>query len=138
MNPGATINRHQQLQTESQGPILRPKVCACGKTMTARQLKQHGKCVTCVLVATLAPGDVEKLQHMLGATEHFVRSKWGWRNHYCCGVQDRAAMHRLVDAGLAREGNALLSSVYFHATPAGCQAVGIGAAGTRLAMEAQP
>jgi hypothetical protein len=42
--------------------------------------------------------------------------------HHCCNVQDRAAMLRLVGAGLVEIGQPLLGLTYFHATVAGYNA----------------
>lgn len=137
-DPGKTITRHQQLAAEKSPPILRPKKCACGTNITARQLDQYGKCDVCALTASLKPGDLEKLRHMLGATDRYPKSKWGFRNHYCCGMQDWPAMSRMVQAGLVRSGDSLLSSLYFHATALGCRAAGLGAAGIRRALGVRP
>jgi len=134
-----TERKHLAIQNEPPPVVLRAKACACGAQATARQLAQHGKCSTCVLTADITADDLAKLQFMLGAVPgRDLKHRWGARNHYCCGVQDRAAMERLVSAGLARVGAPLLTSLYFHATTAGCRAVGMGAAGIRLALEARP
>jgi len=73
---------------------------------------------------------------MLGATRHHPKTKWGFRNHYCCGVQDRAAMERLVAADLAKRGAVQLTSQYYHATKDGCRAVGLDRSGIVRAMGA--
>ena len=130
--------QHIAMQKESAPISLRPKECLCGRKITARQMVQHTKCATCVLTAGITPDDLLKLQHMLGATEQHAKSRWGFRNHYCCGVQDRASMERLVAAGLARPGAALLQSRYFHATIDGCRAAGLNAAAIRRALGGQP
>jgi hypothetical protein len=77
---------------------------------------QHGKCEHCRLTAGLAAGDLDKLRHMLGATAHHPKTKWGFRNYYLCNVQDRESMERLVAAGLAVRGEVLLRTQYYHAT----------------------
>lgn len=128
--------QHHAINNESAPPSLIPKRCPCGKPITARQLKQHGKCEHCRLTAGLAKGDLNKLRHMLGATKHHPKTKWGFRNHYLCNVQDREAMERLVAAGLARAGEQLLRTQYYHATKDGCRAAGLDRSGIVRAMEA--
>ena len=128
--------QHRAINTESAPPSLIPKRCSCGKSITARQLSQHGKCEHCRLTAGLAEGDLDKLRHMLGATSHDAKTKWGFRNHYCCGKQDRDAMERLVAAGLAERGAVQLTSQYYHATMNGCRAAGLDRAGIARAMGA--
>lgn len=131
--------QHRAIQSESAPISLRGKFCACGGKVTARQLTQHGKCNTCVLTAEITPDDLAKLQHMLGAVPGWhLKSQWGFRNHYCCGVQDRESMERLVAAGLARAGDLLLTSRNYHATALGCRAAGLGAAATRRALGDHP
>lgn len=133
-----TERKHLAIQAEAPPVVLRAKLCACSAQTTARQLAQHGKCPTCVLTAGIKPEDLMNLLHMLGIKPGTPKNRWGARNHYCCGTQDRASMARLVSAGLARAGAPLLTSLYFHATANGCRAVGMGAAGIRLALGAQP
>lgn len=130
-----TEREHLAIQKGGAPISLRPKHCACGKKVTAKLLAQHGTCDGCRLTADLEPGDLARLQHMLGVSAHSKRA--GYRNHYCCGIQDRASMLRLVAAGLAIEGRSLLTSRYFHATVDGCRAAGLNAAGIRRAMEGQ-
>lgn len=127
---------HRAINKESAPPSLIPKRCACGKSITARQLNQYGKCEHCRLTTGLLDGDMEKLRHMLGATPRHASTKWGFRNHYLCGVQDRDAMERLVVAGLAIRGEPLLSSQYYHATRDGCRAAGLDRSGIARALGA--
>lgn len=45
------------------GPVLKPKKCACGKNVFAKQLTQYGKCPRCVRAAhagTSAPNETDK------------------------------------------------------------------------------
>lgn len=128
--------QHRAIQNEKPGPVHEVKRCTCGAKVTARQLGQHGKCEHCRLTVGLADGDLDKLRHMLGATAHHPKAHWGFRNHYLCNVQDRAAMERLVAAGLARAGEQLLRTQYFHATRDGCRAAGLDRSGIARALEA--
>ena len=109
------------------------------KASTAKQLAQHGKCAACALAAVrdaIMPGDFAKLQHMLGAVQHYQRYKWGWRNYFAAGSgQQHEAMQRLVGAGLATAGRATGDMTYFYATRLGCKAAGLDAAGIKRAME---
>lgn len=75
--------------------------------------------------------DMDSLRHMLGAVPgRYPKHKWGWRNHYCASNagEDYDSMQRLVAAGLAVEGCAQSSSTFYHATEAGCKAVGMSKA----------
>lgn len=50
-NPSSTERYH--MATHQSFPlVLRRKVCACGKQITARQETQYGKCVSCVRAKT--------------------------------------------------------------------------------------
>jgi len=113
--------------------------CTCGKASTAKQLTQHGKCAACALAAVRAaimPGDLTKLQHMLGAVEGKPKNRWGYRNYFAAGSgQQHEAMQRLVVAGLATAGRVANEMTYFHATRLGCRAAGLDGAGIRRAME---
>lgn len=129
--------QHLAINRESAPVSLIPKRCPCGKAIKARQLSQHGKCEHCRLTSGLLDGDLDKLRHMLGATDHHSAKKWGFRNHYLCGAQDRAAMERLVGAGLAVRGDALLASQYYHATKDGCRAAGLDRSGIARALGAE-
>ncbi|WP_175444579.1 hypothetical protein [Janthinobacterium sp. HH104] len=46
-NP-AQITRHHLANQSAPAFSLIRKRCACGKASTARQLRQYGRCVTCV------------------------------------------------------------------------------------------
>lgn len=127
--------QHRAIQSEKPGPVHEAKRCKCGAKVTARQLNQHGKCEYCRLTAGLADGDLDKLRHMLGAAGNSA-AKPGFRNHYLCNVQDRAAMERLVAAGLARAGEQLLQTQYYHATRDGCRAAGLDRSGIARALGA--
>jgi hypothetical protein len=137
------VDRHHQVNiNESAPPVLIPKRCACGKAATAKQLGQHGKCVACQLtdrVATLHPGDIDKLKHALGANSRYPQSKWGFRNYYCAarGGASEEAMRRMVAAGFMTAGYESETQAYFHATKAGCKLAGLNSAGVRRALEDQ-
>ncbi|MGK5071024.1 hypothetical protein [Janthinobacterium sp. RT4P48] len=131
--------QHRAIANEKPAPTLARKACACGKRTTAKQLAQHGKCAACALAAVrdaIMPGDLAKLQHMLGAVQQYPKSKWGWRNYFAAGSgQQHEAMQRLVVAGLATAGRACGDMTYFYATRLGCKAAGLDAAGIKRAME---
>ena len=135
----ARVERQHLANIKGPAFSLIRKVCACGKTSTAKQLAQHGKCAACALTAVrdaIMPGDLAKLQHMLGAVKQYPKSKWGWRNYYAAGGgQAREAMQRLVASGLATAGRATNEMTYFHATRLGCKAAGLDGAGIKRAME---
>ena len=83
---------------------------------------------------TPTPEDMEKLRHMVGATNRLARDR-GWRNFYAPGPGDVAAMRRLVSAGLARRGFPYEEDFYYCATEAGCIAAGLTKGQTKRAME---
>ena len=137
-NP-AQITRHHMANQAAPVYSLIRKVCACGKASTAKQLAQHGKCAACALTAVrdaIMPGDLAKLQHMLGAVQGKPKNRWGYRNYFAAGsCQQHEAMRRLVNAGLATAGRAANEMTYFHATRLGCKAAGLDGAGIKRAME---
>jgi hypothetical protein len=81
--------------------------------------------------------DMDKLRHMLGAIAgRYKKNTWGWRNYYAAGRADNEHMQRLVSAGLATQGHTMEGGMtYFHATVAGCKAVGLGPAGIKRAFD---
>ncbi len=82
--------------------------------------------------------DIGNLRHMLGAVPgRYPKNKWGWRNHYCApnAGEDSDSMQRLVAAGLAVQGCAQSNSTFYHATEAGCKAVGMSKAAIRRMMD---
>ena len=136
-NPAQTARHHLANQAAPAFSLIR-KVCACSKATTAKQLSQHGKCAACALAAVRAaimPGDLAKLQHMLGAVQQYPKTKWGWRNYFAAGSgQQHEAMQRLVAAGLATAGRVTGDMTYFHSTRLGCRAAGLDGAGIKRAM----
>lgn len=134
-----TERKHRAIQAEAPPMVLRPKLCACGAPTTARQLAQHEKCANCVLavvVASVLPEDLRRLQHSLGAVPGRLKRQWGLRNYFCAANVGGAfeSMQRLVAAGLAVAGHEGENQTYFHATRMGCKAVGLDAAAIRRAM----
>lgn len=136
--------QHRAIANEKPAPVLESKRCACGKAAPAKVLVQHGKCHGCQLadrIATLEDGDLDILRHMVGATNHHPRARWGFRNEYLMNRRDIGAMQRLVNVGFARAGSSLLQHLmYFHATDLGCRVAGLDAKRTRVALSlgAQP
>lgn len=133
--------RHHRANNVETAPIsLIAKRCACGKAAFARQLAQHGKCVACQLadrVAMLAPGDIDKLKHALGAVSNQPKRDWGFRNYYNACSED-PAMLRLVAAGFMSRGRVIeADSAYFHATRIGCKVAGLSGAHIGRAMGEQ-
>lgn len=132
--------QHLAINREAATSVMVAKRCACDRTTTAKQLAQHGKCVACKLadrVATLHPGDIDKLMHALGATPQRPQSKWGFRNYYCAarGGAAEESMRRMVAAGFMVAGHESETQVNFHATKSGCKLAGLNSAGVRRAFE---
>jgi hypothetical protein len=77
----------------------------------------------------LTKSQEQKLRHMLGAeTGRYPKRSWGFRNHYACGRENDGDLEELlsmVDAGLLTKGREAYKLVFFHATEAGCRAVGL-------------
>lgn len=140
LSPARVDSYHRTNQTEAPPISLIAKRCACGTRTTAKQLAQAGKCAACGLAAVVAaimPGDLKKLQHMLGAVSERPKRQWGLRNYYCANASGaaREAMQRLADAGLATMGHKDDKQAYFHATRLGCRAAGLSGAAIKRAME---
>ncbi len=69
--------------------------------------------------------DVKKLRHMLGATDQYKKSQYGFRNYYAVsGGDSMEAMDRLVKSGLATKGQSSTNMTYYHATVSGCELIG--------------
>lgn len=130
--------QHRAIQNEKPGPVLESKRCACGKASPAKVLAQYGKCHGCQLadrIATLEDGDLDILRHMVRATDHHPRARWGFRNEYLVNRRDVGAMTRLLGVGFVRTGNSLLQHLmYFHATDLGCRVAGLDAKRARVAL----
>jgi hypothetical protein len=68
------------------------------------------------------------LRHTVGAEPHTPRAQRGYRNHYCIsiGSNDHQALLAMVEAGLMTAGELVSNGTqYFHATKAGCEAIGL-------------
>ena len=78
--------------------------------------------------------DLENLRHMLGIASNTKPRDYGYRNYFntSADTPDGKSMQRLVDLGLVvrnqRNGD------YWHATEAGCKAVGLNDKQTRKAL----
>ena len=87
-------------------------------------------------IISIAPGDVQKLRHMLGATDQYKPRDYGFRNYYATsGGTAMEAMERLVAAGLAEKGHASTHMTYYHATVKGCELIGFTKAQIKRAFE---
>lgn len=78
-------------------------------------------------VEPVQPRDMECLKHMLGIQSNIRKVMWGYRNRFCSapGSDDYESMQRLESAGLVERGRNIGDMVTFHATQAGCEAVGL-------------
>lgn len=67
--------------------------------------------------------DMDCLRHMLGIRQSTPKKDWGFRNYFNSSPQgyDFDSMKRLEANGLVRPGR----RDYWHATEAGCRAVGL-------------
>lgn len=82
---------------------------------------------------------VEHLRHMLGATRDHAKTSHGFRNHFCAeiGFRDHDDMVAMQALGLVTAGRKINNDKdqYFHATLAGCQAIGLSKAAIKRAFE---
>ena len=76
--------------------------------------------------------DMDNLRHMLGMASNIKPRDYGFRNYYNTsdGGPDNDSMRRLESMGLVRAGR----PNYFHATEAGCKAVGMNAKQIKRAL----
>lgn len=74
----------------------------------------------------ITAGQRRILRHMLGM-EGEPRRAWGCRNSYAAGRGDYslARLRGMEQAGLIRQGSMTEHRIFFHATEAGCRAVGL-------------
>jgi hypothetical protein len=87
-------------------------------------------------IISIAPDDVKKLRHMLGATDQYKPSNYGFRNYYATsGGAAMEAMERLVAAGLAVKGASSARMTYYHATVKGCEFIGFTKAQIKRVFE---
>ena len=78
--------------------------------------------------------DLDKLRHMVGMGRHIRRGSWGYRNHYAASGDATPAMLRLLAAGFVVQGGEYGESHFYHATAAGCAAIGMSKAATKRAL----
>lgn len=81
----------------------------------------------------------ENLIHMLGVGNHIAKSQRGYRNYFCAGIgcTDEAQMMEMERLGLVRRGHKINDGqdVFYHATEAGMDAIGMTPAQKKRAME---
>ena len=77
--------------------------------------------------------DMNNLRHMLGATERYKPTQWGFRNRFITseGHDDLPSMERLHKQGLVAKGG----NHYWFATEAGMRAIGFTDRQVKRAME---
>lgn len=79
------------------------------------------------------------LTHMLGAESHISKRYWGYRNYYCAevGGKEESDWNEMAMVGLVRRGFTINegASVYFFATAAGMDAIGLKPAQKRRALD---
>ena len=78
-------------------------------------------------LASVQPRDIECLRAMLGIQRNIRQIMWGYRNRFCStpGSDDYHSMLRLEGAGCVERGRVIGDMAVFHATRAGCRAVGL-------------
>jgi len=85
---------------------------------------------------TIAPADIKRLRHMLGASDRYKPHHYGFRNYYATsGGESMEAMDRLVTAGLATKGGSSPNMTYYHATAEGCEFIGFTKAQIKRTFE---
>jgi len=82
---------------------------------------------------------LEILRHMLGAPVKRRRGSLpGYRNRFCAGARGDVAdqLRLMADAGLVIADRPMYDGAgqYFHATAAGCEAIGLSKAATKRAI----
>lgn len=82
---------------------------------------------------------INLLQHTLGAGTRYRKSQHGFRNLFCAGVDsdDDRTFQEMVSHGLARQGPLINDgdSRIYHATLAGCHAIGLHKAAIKRAFQ---
>lgn len=80
-----------------------------------------------------------KLRHMLGAGSEIPKANHGYRNRFCAevGGPDHADLREMEAAGLVVAGGLINDGKgqFFHATLAGCKAIGLSRAAIKRALE---
>ena len=89
--------------------------------------------------AAVLPRWMDKLRHMLGAGPERRRKDHGFRNYYCASAESESyrVLREMEIAGLVRAGGFINGGrdQYFHATIAGCKAIGLSKAAIERAFE---
>lgn len=79
--------------------------------------------------------DLNCLRHTVGASSHVPKRDHGYRNHFAAGSDEqRKSMERLIGAGYAKRGAESGELIFYHATEAGCTAIGMSKAATKRAL----
>ncbi|MCK5505515.1 MAG: hypothetical protein KAJ10_10150 [Thermodesulfovibrionia bacterium] len=80
-----------------------------------------------ILKFNITEYDLNNIRHMTGSQSRYPRKQWGFRNHFCAGKngQDFKSMQKLLSAGYVSQGIEQETSIFFHATKEGCEAVGM-------------
>ena len=80
--------------------------------------------------------DLDNLKHMTGCDPKYKKRQWGFRNHYCASKsgKDQESMQRLLSVGYVVQGVEQERSIFFHATEAGCKAIGMKPAQIKNAL----
>lgn len=86
------------------------------------------------MIAAEVIADMEILRHMLGMRMDKAKRDWGYRNYFnsCEGHSDMPSLLRLEAAGLIKRSTSDVN--YWHATEAGCKAIGLNAAQIKRAF----
>lgn len=82
---------------------------------------------------------LDTLRHMTGAEPRYKKSQWGFRNHFCAGVDgdDIKMLKEMESAGLVHSGMKINDGrdQYFHITYDGCRAIGLGPAAIKRVFD---
>ena len=98
----------------------------------------EGFCIEWAPPFELSEDDINNLRHMLGAEPgRYKKANWGFRNYYSTGGagSTHERLLRMESLGLLVKRVASERTVFFHATEAGCLAVGLKKAQIRRALE---
>ena len=86
----------------------------------------------------LTSDELQKMQHMVGATKNIPKRQHGYRNYYASSVENSGVMENLLKKGLVFRGKKHhigQCDYYYHATEKGCKAIGLTKAATKQALE---
>lgn len=91
------------------------------------------------MTVELSAEEESMLRHTVGASPGTKKKSRGYRNNFCVdvGSGDDVLMQQLVRRGLMVAGATINNgtSRYYHATQAGCDAIGLHKAATSRALE---